>query len=251
MLLFALSAHCAVCTVYMRMRVCVCGCSCVCVCSEFCSSALSCQLHVSATFRFRLFASSSCCCCCCGCCCCCCCLCLALLVMESLATRAAERMLLLGTVNYQSGRLLLPLPLAKGFHVHFTHTYTYTETLRDIRTDTPGHTQIQNGRHLAQVRAQAATCICSTLSRSHTVCLGRSLCLIESLEYATSRMHFATFPPFPLFPIFPTLFSSLPLLMKNRPHHNIVRSSHWERRARARHVDRFELGESRVMIWFN
>lgn len=109
-------------------------------------------------------------------------------------------------------------PLPKDFTCT-SHTHTQRETDKD----TPGHTQIQNGRRLAQVCELCNLYLCFSHSFPLwlSVCLCCSLRLIESLEYATSRMHFATFPLF-----HSSTFPYFPLLMKNRPHHNIVRSSH-------------------------
>lgn len=174
---------CTVYAVYICVCVCVsvvivvtvCECSCSCIC-EFCSSALSCQLHVSATFRFRLFASSCCCCCCIHCCCCCCC-CFCFVVdgiwQHDEAAAGAERMLMLmpgleqSTTNQVGCCCRCPLPK------DFTCT-SHTHTRRETDKDTPGHTQIQNGRRLAQVLGLCNLYLSLSLSGCLSVPVARS-----------------------------------------------------------------------------
>lgn len=86
--------------------------------------------------------------------------------------KPTERMLMLAlVVNYQSGRLPLLLPLAKGFHVHFIHTHT------QILTHTVMHTKWQTSCS----SARSATCIC--------ICIRISIALSVSHSPSLSHTH--------------------------------------------------------------
>lgn len=204
-----ISVHC-ICSVYLCVCVSVvivvtvCECSCSCIC-EFCSSALSCQLHVSATFRFRLFASS-CCCCCCAHCCCCCCFCLALLLMESGNTTKRQQEQSECWCWCRAWNSQLPIrsaavaaaPCQRISRALHTHTHTRRETDKD----TPGHTQIQNGRRLAQVLGlcNLYLCVSLSLSPSLAVCLSLLLALLNWVtwicNFSNALCHFSAFPLF-------------------------------------------------------